>query len=52
MPRMPGFALTGLLLTAAPLWAAEDVTAFTLDNGLQVVVIEDNRAPVVVQMVW
>lgn len=28
------------------------VTDFTLDNGLQVVVIEDHRAPVVVQMLW
>ena len=52
MPRLPGLALTGLLLMAAPLWAAEDVTGFTLDNGLQVVVIEDHRAPVVVQMLW
>ena len=32
--------------------AAGDVTSFDLDNGLQVVVIEDHRAPVVVQMVW
>ncbi len=31
---------------------AGDVTSFNLDNGLQVVVIEDHRAPVVVQMVW
>ena len=31
---------------------AEKVTDFTLPNGLQVVVIEDHRAPVVVQMVW
>jgi zinc protease len=31
---------------------AEDVTTYTLDNGMQVVVIEDHRAPVVVQMVW
>ncbi|WP_108503261.1 M16 family metallopeptidase [Paracoccus indicus] len=30
----------------------EDVTHFTLDNGLEAVVIEDDRAPVVVQMVW
>lgn len=52
MPRLPGLALTGLLLMAAPLWAAEEVTGFTLDNGLQVVVIEDHRAPVVVQMLW
>ncbi len=32
--------------------AAEPVTTFTLDNGLDVVVIEDHRAPVVVQMIW
>ena len=31
---------------------AEPVTSFTLDNGLKVVVIEDHRAPVVVQMIW
>ena len=31
---------------------AEAVTSFTLDNGMQIVVIEDHRAPVVVQMVW
>jgi zinc protease len=37
---------------AVPAAAAEDVTAFALDNGLDVVVIEDRRAPVVVQMVW
>ena len=32
--------------------AADPVTTFTLDNGLNVVVIEDHRAPVVVQMIW
>ena len=31
---------------------AETVTDFTLDNGMEVVVIEDHRAPVVVHMVW
>lgn len=31
---------------------AEQVTDFMLDNGMQVVVIEDHRAPVVVHMVW
>jgi zinc protease len=31
---------------------AQDVTDFMLDNGMQVVVIEDRRAPVVVQMIW
>ena len=37
---MPGAAL------------ADEVSSFTLDNGMQIVVIEDHRAPVVVQMVW
>lgn len=31
---------------------AETVTSNVLDNGMQVVVIEDHRAPVVVHMVW
>lgn len=31
---------------------ADPVTEFTLDNGLHVVVIEDHRAPVAVQMLW
>lgn len=40
-----------LLLLALPA-AAEDVTTFTLENGLEVVVIEDHRAPAVTHMVW
>jgi len=32
--------------------SAEEVTTFSLDNGMDVVVIEDHRAPVVVHMVW
>nr|WP_306151592.1 pitrilysin family protein [Roseovarius sp. MMSF_3281] len=35
-----------------PLHADDQVTAFTLDNDMEVVVIEDHRAPVVVHMVW
>ena len=31
---------------------AEEVTTYFLDNGMDVVVIEDHRAPVVVHMVW
>jgi len=38
-------------LAVFPARAAE-VTSYTLDNGLDVVVIEDHRAPVVVHMVW
>jgi zinc protease len=38
-------------LAEAPL-VAPDTSFFVLDNGLQVVVIPDHRAPVVTQMVW
>ena len=31
---------------------AAEISDFMLDNGMQVVVIEDHRAPVVVHMVW
>lgn len=31
---------------------AEEVTTFQLDNGMDIVVIEDHRAPVVVHMLW
>ncbi|WP_244512554.1 M16 family metallopeptidase [Roseovarius nanhaiticus] len=30
----------------------DQVTSYTLDNGMEVVVIEDHRAPVVTHMVW
>ncbi len=43
--------LAGLLISATTS-LADDVTTFKLSNGLDVVVIEDHRAPVVVQMVW
>jgi zinc protease len=53
MPKTLGYALIFSMVAATTaVQAAEDVTAFTLDNGLQVVVIEDHRAPVAVQMVW
>ncbi|MBO9476489.1 insulinase family protein [Shimia sp. R11_0] len=37
---------------AMPAVAEDIVTDFTLDNGMQVVVVEDHRAPVVMHMVW
>lgn len=43
---------TALWLLAAPAALAQTVTDFRLDNGLDVVVIEDHRAPVAVQMMW
>ncbi|MDR9393171.1 MAG: pitrilysin family protein [Roseovarius sp.] len=44
-----------LLLLAPSAFAAgadDQVTAFQLDNGMDVVVVEDHRAPVAVHMVW
>ncbi|WP_343069877.1 pitrilysin family protein [Jannaschia sp. Os4] len=38
--------------TATAAHADDTVTTYTLDNGMDVVVIEDARAPVVVHMVW
>ncbi|MEM8793205.1 MAG: pitrilysin family protein [Pseudomonadota bacterium] len=32
--------------------AEQPVTSFTMENGMEVVVIEDDRAPVVTHMVW
>ncbi|WP_420394569.1 M16 family metallopeptidase [Acuticoccus sp.] len=53
------------LIAAAPLAPAEadpvdlgeltiapDATSFTLDNGLEVIVIPDRRAPIVTHMIW
>lgn len=49
--RRLGFvAFAGLALSSPVL--AETVTDFTLENGMEVVVIEDHRAPVVTHMVW
>ena len=48
-------ALTAALIAATPVLAEdgkEAVTTFTLDNGMDVVVVEDHRAPVVQHMVW
>lgn len=45
-------ALVFFTLAIRPLFAAGEVTDFTLENGMEVVVIEDHRAPVVVHMVW
>ena len=50
MPRRLGFTLAFAVLTSAA--QADTVTSFQLENGLDVVVIEDHRAPVVTQMLW
>ena len=48
--------LSSFGLALVPFWGhadiADQVTDFKLDNGMQVIVIEDHRAPVVVHMVW
>ncbi|MEM6888961.1 MAG: pitrilysin family protein [Pseudomonadota bacterium] len=51
MFRLP---ILAVLLSFGPFaaWADEAVTSFSLDNGMQVVVVEDHRAPVVQHMVW
>lgn len=48
MTRLPALLLAVL---AAPA-LAQEVTTATLANGMEVVVIEDHRAPVAVHMVW
>lgn len=55
MNRSIALFLTVLVVSVFRLSAAsaeDQVTTFTLDNGMDVVVIEDHRAPVVVHMVW
>ncbi len=47
----------GSLVSGSPAARAEQapvgkVTSFALDNGLQIVVVEDHRVPVVTHMVW
>ena len=52
MRRIFGLALVAVIW--APVAHAQQVpvTSFQLDNGMEVVVIEDHRAPVVTHMVW
>ncbi len=53
MAALPAYAETGApqASSAVPLMAPNAVT-FALDNGMQVAVIPDHRAPVVTHMVW
>src|SRR5579864_1288036 len=44
--------IAGFAICSAAALAQPNVTSFTLDNGLQVVVIEDHRTPVVTHMIW
>ncbi|WP_018261506.1 M16 family metallopeptidase [Methylobacterium sp. WSM2598] len=56
LPHPTGRPGPALRLDAAPHGRAEaggpDVASFTLDNGLDVVVIPDHRAPVATHMIW
>jgi zinc protease len=51
MKNLVRLFLTALLFGAGASRAAE-VSTFSLDNGMEVVILEDHRAPVVVHMVW
>ncbi|MCP5087859.1 MAG: insulinase family protein [Rhodobacteraceae bacterium] len=48
------FSTVALIFLSATVGFAQTgkVTNFNLENGLQVVVIEDHRAPIVINMVW
>ena len=52
MPRPIGLLLVALSVFAQPAQAADVASSYTLDNGMEVVVLVDQRAPVVVNMVW
>lgn len=49
---MRALALLLILLPSFAVAQFAPVTTFTLDNGMEAVVIEDHRAPVVTHMVW
>jgi len=51
-PIFAALAAVILPFAAVPANANEAVSHFTLENGMNVVVVEDHRAPVVQQMVW
>ncbi|MEO1536908.1 MAG: pitrilysin family protein [Pseudomonadota bacterium] len=50
--RFAALALMTSLLVAPLAAQSTEVTSFALDNGMEVVVVENRRAPVVVHMVW
>ncbi len=53
MPLSAVAALVAMMLCAGPAWARIfDPETFTLENGMQVVLISNHRAPVVKHMVW
>jgi zinc protease len=52
MFRLPMIATLVALIPGIATAYDEAVTTFVLDNGMQVVVVEDHRAPVVQHMLW
>ncbi|MFV2053771.1 M16 family metallopeptidase [Aliiroseovarius sp. YM-037] len=52
MRRRLGLLAALFVTFALPARAEVEPTTFTLENGMEVVVLEDHRAPVVVHMVW
>lgn len=52
LPAMTSVAGPALAEAATRATGDETVTTFTLPNGLDAIVIEDRRAPVVVHMLW
>jgi zinc protease len=56
MQTAVAIAVAGTATLATPrasaVYAGPEVTRFVLDNGLEVVVIPDRRAPVVTHMIW
>src|SRR5271154_7394856 len=53
LSKLPTLILAlATLAHVAPAQAAPTITDFKLDNGLEVVVIPDHRAPVVTHMIW
>ena len=41
-----------LATIAGPALSEQEITSFSLENGMDVVVVEDHRAPVAIQMIW
>ena len=52
MIKFRKFYFIFILSVIVPLEAFGNVTSFSLENGMRVVVVEDHRAPVVTHMVW
>ena len=52
MIKFRKFYFIFILSFIVPLEAFGNVTSFSLENGMRVVVVEDHRAPVVTHMVW